>query len=127
MTNVKAPWSEEQVDTLNRLQTSGVLHPFTCRRRGEHEVDNDILVAAVDGWACPSCDYTQDWAYDHMLDTETVNAMISGQFRPVRDLRDVVSPEVADRIEAALAAGPAVRRPRPVRRPAPDPGPDTTD
>jgi len=47
------------------------MHPFTCPNRHDHpEIagDNGILVPTVRGWICLCCDYTQDWAHDHMKD-----------------------------------------------------------
>lgn len=44
-------------------------HPFTCGNRGDHPTiagDKGILVPTTRGWICPICDYTQDWAHDHM-------------------------------------------------------------
>lgn len=61
---VVAPFTPDQVASLNGFQESGVFHPFTCG--GEH-CRND-LVAKEDGWHCPasSCEYEQDWAHDFM-------------------------------------------------------------
>lgn len=61
---VKAPWTDEQVESANGYQAEGVFHPFTCGECG-----ND-LKAERDGWRCPTegCTYTQDWAHDFMLD-----------------------------------------------------------
>lgn len=48
------------------------MHPFTCANRSEghpfRDGDYGVLVATVDGWTCPDCDYTQDWAHTFMLD-----------------------------------------------------------
>lgn len=55
-----APWTPEQVEALNRFQQSGRFHPFTCPTA--HPEGRD-LVAAEDGWHCPRCPYTQDWAH----------------------------------------------------------------
>lgn len=68
----KAPWTEEQVASLNAYQASGRYHPFTCANRSEpgHQErhgDLGVLVATKDGWICPDCDYTQDWAHWSML------------------------------------------------------------
>lgn len=66
------PWTPEQVEALNGYQAAGRFHPFTCARRGEggHQIrhgDLGVLVATADGWICPDCDYTQDWAHEFML------------------------------------------------------------
>jgi len=88
---VKAPWTEEHVRSLNGYQQSGSFHPFTCgacRDRmgirkpcpapttdgvctlcGGHGVvfDDHLLEATQAGWVCPTCSYTQDWAWEWML------------------------------------------------------------
>ena len=58
----------DDVVRLNQMQTAGQYHPYTCANRGdgEHRVFNGdlgALVATVNGWICPFCDYTQDWAH----------------------------------------------------------------
>lgn len=73
---IKAPWTQEQVDGLNAYQAAPWVHPFTCGNRDaeghrEHAAavgahDHGILVATKDGWVCPVCSYTQDWAHARM-------------------------------------------------------------
>jgi hypothetical protein len=61
---IKAPWTAEQVASLNCYQQSRVMHPFTCGAEGcRHD-----LVATAGGWTCPDsgCPYAQDWAHDFM-------------------------------------------------------------
>lgn len=58
----RAPWTADQVASLNGFQTSGFFHPFTCSK-GSHP-----LLATLHGWVCPQDDYIQDWAHDFMLD-----------------------------------------------------------
>lgn len=65
-------WTDQQVACLNAYQEHGRYHPFTCPNRGApgHQVrfgDLGALVATQDGWLCPGCSYTQDWAHDFML------------------------------------------------------------
>lgn len=55
---IEAPWSDEQVANLNRWQTVGYVHEYTCPN------DGLALIARRDGWHCPGCIYTQTWAYD---------------------------------------------------------------
>lgn len=55
-----APWSDEQVRSLNDYQVSGFMHEFTCRC-------GEVLVAMPDGWTC-DCGYTQQWAHRWMAD-----------------------------------------------------------
>lgn len=61
---ITAPFTEEQVLSLNGFQASGVMHPFTC---GECP---RVLVAIEFGWVCPrtECGYRQDWAHSFMAD-----------------------------------------------------------
>jgi hypothetical protein len=60
----KAPWTEDEVKSLNDYQVSGVMHPFTCGTKD----CGGLLLARQDGWHCPDCDYTQDWAHEWMTD-----------------------------------------------------------
>lgn len=79
MSQIKAPWTDEQVANLNSFQESGQFHPFTCGGdRGdaahtayaaEHGGDKGQLVATKEGWVCPVCGYTQEWAHDFMART----------------------------------------------------------
>jgi hypothetical protein len=54
-----APFTPDQVAALNYRQRSLLVHPYTCGNDSQHP----LLVAAKDGWTCPGCDYTQDWAH----------------------------------------------------------------
>ena len=65
MSKVVVPFTEDQVESLNKYQVEAMWHPFTCAN--DHH-GSDLLVASVEGWKCPSCDYTQDWAHDFMAD-----------------------------------------------------------
>ncbi|MFF2674035.1 hypothetical protein ACFVTT_35385, partial [Streptomyces niveus] len=66
-TEIRAPWTPEQVAALNRFQQRGRMHPFTC---GNLHADSQspVLTATPDGWRCPTpgCGYEQDWAPDFM-------------------------------------------------------------
>lgn len=68
----KAPWTQAEVDALNARQDDFRFHPYTCgsgHRTDEKHLDGEgRLVATVNGWMCPYCDYRQDWA--HVVDTE---------------------------------------------------------
>lgn len=67
---IRAPFTPAQVEALNRYQTHGNMHPFTCGNdRGRSNV---VLIARTDGWHCsePLCDYRQDWAHAFMADPE---------------------------------------------------------
>jgi hypothetical protein len=74
MSKVYAPFTPDQVASLNAYQRSGTFHEFTCGSDNCHAVvvydSKAILHASPKGWKCPftNCDYTQDWAYDWMAD-----------------------------------------------------------
>jgi hypothetical protein len=63
---IRAVWSDEQVQSLNDYQASGVFHPYTC---GNPECRADLL-ATPNGWVCPTagCGYTQDWCLPFTAD-----------------------------------------------------------
>jgi hypothetical protein len=86
---IRPPWSERQVATLNRLQASGLMHPFTC---GAAHPLHQTLIAETDGWHCPdeSCDYRQDWAHSFMADPDAVAALIESD--PLRRARSGADP-----------------------------------
>jgi hypothetical protein len=54
-----APWTDEEVKSLNEYQACGYVHPFThC----DHP-----LVATKDGWVCPKCSNSdQKWCHKWM-------------------------------------------------------------
>lgn len=58
------PWTPEQVEALNRWQETDRVHPFTCA--SDHDGERR-LIAAEDGWRCPTCEYRQTWAHRMML------------------------------------------------------------
>lgn len=64
---IVAPWTEDQVRSLNARQRREDVHPFTCG----HCDFKLPLFATTKGWECQSllCDYTQDWAHDFMMAT----------------------------------------------------------
>ena len=75
MLTVNAPWTNEQVKVLNQSQQRTDLHPFTCPNRGDGKHgwlwgDHGTLIATPDGWICPACGYTQNWAYEIQLEEE---------------------------------------------------------
>lgn len=61
MKKIVAPWTEEQVEGLQRWQER--FHPYTCPRHSKDGHATEDLVPSEAGWLCPSCDYTQDWAH----------------------------------------------------------------
>jgi hypothetical protein len=72
---ITAPWDAATVAALNRWQAAGSVHPF-YRHDAAHaqsaallgQSDGGVLVANPNGWLCPACGYTQDWAHDFMRD-----------------------------------------------------------
>jgi hypothetical protein len=77
MAKLKAPFTPEQVEALNRWQSAGTGHPYTCgsgRRTDAAHLDGEgVLIATEYGWRCPFCDYAQDWAHDFMAGTKVQN------------------------------------------------------
>lgn len=67
MSIVTAPFTEMQVAALNRWQTLGYVHEFTCPS-DDHDRDSRVLTAGPDGWVCSTCGYRQNWAHDFMAD-----------------------------------------------------------
>ena len=66
-----APWTKDQVENLEKWQTTGWVHPFTCFGEGDCKInereDQGILQPTVDGWICPCGKYTQNWATESQL------------------------------------------------------------
>lgn len=66
---VYVPWTQEQVDSLNDYQKSGVMHPFTGRNDLAPDGEIDLLTATRIGWRSqydPA--YRQTWAWSWMAD-----------------------------------------------------------
>ena len=66
MAQINAPFTPEQVESLNGFQQSGYWHPFTCGGKVDGKDCRSILRATENGWVCDHCSYTQDWAHDFM-------------------------------------------------------------
>jgi hypothetical protein len=67
---IHAPFTADQVASMNAYQKSGSGHPFTCGNdncpgAGDGE---RILVADTYAWHCPRCSYLQTWAHRFMGD-----------------------------------------------------------
>lgn len=74
---IKAPWTNEQVQNLNKWQQCEWIHPFTCGSPEEsancHRKDksgNGTLLAITEDWQCPCGWYKQDWAHSYMATGE---------------------------------------------------------
>ncbi len=63
---VHPPWDDKMVEKLNGFQQNPFAHPFTCGNSDSHRDKDSLLVATANGWVCPSCEYTQDWAWAWM-------------------------------------------------------------
>jgi len=75
MEQIRAPFTDEQVEALNKWQNAGYVPDFTCC--GEYctrseENNEGKLIATPDGWVCPCGQYTQDWANASMLHLDKV-------------------------------------------------------
>jgi hypothetical protein len=110
MAEIQAPFTPEQVAALNRFQQNENGHPFTCANgRDDKHLDGEgVLVATPEGWICPYCDYTQDWAHDFMAERPSYDAVrLSQQLRRQTICDDeelAVVQEQLTLIEHALAA-----------------------
>ncbi len=64
MEKIYAPFEEKIVKALNEWQQMGLVHPYTCNTKEKHsEGQDNKLIATKQGWGCPSCNYTQNWAH----------------------------------------------------------------
>jgi hypothetical protein len=77
MTVIFAPWTDEEVRKLNLWQSLGYVHEFTCKNN--HHDKSRTLTATTDGWTCPYCEYTQNWARDSMLNPPPPPFTLLGQ------------------------------------------------
>ena len=66
---VPAPWTLEQVASINGYQQSGAFHEFTCPFSDDHAAGR-VLVAVENALGCPSCAYVQFWVWNWMADWE---------------------------------------------------------
>ncbi len=62
---MEAPWTDDQVASLNGYQASGVMHPFTGTRGPNGE--ETVLIATTDGWLeREGGPVVQTWAHPFM-------------------------------------------------------------
>ena len=52
-----APWTDEQVETLQKWQEDDTKHPYTC-------ICGESLTPYNSGWKCEYCGHTQDWCWN---------------------------------------------------------------
>ncbi len=74
---VKAPFTKEEAEKLNQYQKLGFLHEFTCPNK---HPDRTLIAKEGEGWHCPHCDYTQNWAHLFMLNIEEMKANWNNNF-----------------------------------------------
>lgn len=55
-----APWSDEEIASLQEYQASGRFHPFTCVE------GHGALTPGRMGFTCAQCDFAQPWAFAWM-------------------------------------------------------------
>lgn len=60
---IEAPFTDDQVASINAFQQSGLMHEFTCTTR--HQAGS-ALFATREGMRCPGCDYLQTWVHTYM-------------------------------------------------------------
>lgn len=68
---LRAPFTRDEVWSLNAYQDAGVMHPYTCPtcREQAPRIGDERLVATTFGWVCRNrnlygCHYVQYWAHD---------------------------------------------------------------
>lgn len=61
--SVRAPFTPEQVEILNKHQADQTQHPYTCENWHGEPVERRNLVATEQGWICRHCSYRQNWAH----------------------------------------------------------------
>ena len=65
--HLNAPWSDDQVASLNAYQHSDVMHPFTGERGSDGE--ETVLIATSAGWVTRvGGPVVQTWAHQFMAD-----------------------------------------------------------
>lgn len=57
MSQIKAPFTKEQIENLKEWQTCGMCHPYTC-------CDHIVMKVKEEGLYCPRCGMVQTWAHD---------------------------------------------------------------
>jgi hypothetical protein len=85
MTIREAPFTPDEVLSLQAFQVCGCFHEFTCpNRSAENHRGTGGLWPTVRGWICPYCSYTQSWAHDFMCaggDHQKSAEVIRGMFK----------------------------------------------
>lgn len=75
-----APWTDEQIESINNYQQSGCWFELTCGTLEKHPKENSpfdtectfpipgVLIATRDYLYCPLCDYKQYWVFENLTD-----------------------------------------------------------
>ena len=97
-TQIKAPFTPEQVLALNRWQNAGYIHEFTCANRGDgkHGDGNGVLIATVRGWICQFCDYEQDWCHEVMTHPLPRNDIFDDLMEKALTPREIVMRKICE-------------------------------
>ncbi len=75
MSEIKAPFTAEQIDGLNKWQLAGYVHEFTCAK-SHKPYSSRVLEARTEGWFCRGCNaIVQDWAHDFMAEGPRANPL----------------------------------------------------
>lgn len=79
MSLISAPWTTDQINSLNAFQQATAFHEYTCNKC------RSPLQATEEGWICPdsNCNYIQDWAHDFSADWSWKN--------PEKDWRELTT------------------------------------
>ena len=56
---VLAPFTTNQMISINDYQLRGPFHSYTCKNNSRH-----LLMAYANGLSCDFCSYSQDWVWD---------------------------------------------------------------
>lgn len=71
MSIIKAPFTEEQIKSLEEWQKGIRFHPFTCCSHDgcdrNSQPNNGELIPTKDGLICPCGKWKQDWCHDFMV------------------------------------------------------------
>lgn len=101
-------FTQDQIDSINAYQVSGIWHPFTCEC-------GEVLNACSEGMKCPKCGHLQTWAHEFMSNWSWVplegtlnwaileGSMSRGLFHiPEQKRKKLPPPSKADQLHAKL-------------------------
>lgn len=88
---ISAPFTGEQVQSMNGFQTRSMMHPMTCRADDcRVTYGAGPMTATTLGWMCRHCDYRQDWTFIFTADWSWVQHadMITAVFSNVTTVKE---------------------------------------